>query len=147
MNGQTLADLCRADATLEKQFGGVFSVDNLPFRVARYPSAYIVNTAPSLDRGQHWLAIYFSSARRSIVFDSFGTLPSPVRSFVVRNSVACAYNTHRIQNIRSQTCGLYTLLFLLVVCRYSDVVHFLHLFDDDTLQNDFYVYQLVCSIF
>ena len=75
--------------------------------------------------------MYLPSSRCLFVFDSFGTLPSPVPSFALRNSVACAYNTQRIQNIHSQTCGLYTLLYLLVVCRYSDLLYFLHLFDSD----------------
>jgi hypothetical protein len=83
MNGQTLANLCRTDAVLEEQFRGVSSVDNLPLHVARYPGAYIVNTAPSFERGEHWLAIYFSSSRHSVLGEKRLYRLRFIRSFFV----------------------------------------------------------------
>lgn len=151
MNGQTLDNLCRSDAILEQQFRGIYSADNLPHRVEIYPSAYIVNTAFSSDSGEHWLALYFTSSKHSFVFDSIGrreTLPAMIRAFINRNSIQCTYNSSQIQNNRSQTCGLYSLLFLLVASRnYHNAAQFKDLFCSDTLQNDCYVYQTLCFLF
>ena len=53
MNGQTIRDLYELDFILSSQFHGVYSFDNIPMHVCRYPSAYIVNTASKRSIGEH----------------------------------------------------------------------------------------------
>ena len=133
MNGQTIRDLCELDFILSSQFQGVYSFDNLPMHVCKYPSAYIVNTASKRSSsGEHWLALYFSSRNHSCVFDSYGrnfsNLPTSIQGFISHNSLACSFNTRILQQFHSQACGLYSILFLFYMSRLYDLGDYLSIF-------------------
>lgn len=122
-------------------------LNNLPLHVEQYPSAYIVNTTFSTTPGEHWLALYFSSPQHCYVSDSYGrdlsTLPSQIHSFAARNSLLCTYNTLQIQDVASQTCGLYCILFLLAMSRTCNLTVFQRLFCNDLQQKDIFVYHIL----
>ena len=117
----------------------------------KYPSAYIVNTASKRSTGEHWLALYFSSRNHSCVFDSYGrsfsNLPSSIQGFISRNSLACSFNTRILQQLHSQTCGLYSILFLFYMSRLYVLGDCLSIFTTDPRENDFLVYHCLYSIF
>lgn len=55
-----LNSLTRKDPYLQKYFRGVFPADKLPpvQKGRPYTDAYIVNTDPAGETGEHWLAIW-----------------------------------------------------------------------------------------
>ena len=73
LSDTVLNHLAREDPELKPYFRGVSPVDKLPtvskWRVVR--DAYIVNTDPAGEPGEHWLAIWTHN-RMCEVFDSFG---------------------------------------------------------------------------
>lgn len=151
MNGQTIKKICDLDYTLSPQFQGVYSSDNLPNRIYSFPSAYIVNTTEKHRSGEHWLALYFYNPWHACVFDSYGrvpsTLPSSIYKFINRNSHVCTFNPRVLQQLHSQTCGFYSILFLLYMSRGYNLNTYLALFSLNTKDNDFVVYHCLYSIF
>lgn len=151
MNGQLLSDLCNLDFILESRFRGVFSTNNLPNHVDHYPSAYIVNTADTHSPGEHWISLYFLSFDQCYVFDSLGRdgrlLPPSIHNFILRNCFARTYNSIQIQGANSQSCGLYSVFFLLFICRICILSEFQQLFGSDTYHNDCFVYSLLQTLY
>ena len=109
MNSSQLDLICGSyDKVIKPYFRGVFSSDAYELYHAEtiIPNElnfYVVNSAPSSTRGEHWLLICKGS--KSIFFDSFGKLP---------NFYNLGYfeqvNKSRLQG-KSKICGLYCVLF------------------------------------
>ena len=53
-------------------FAGVYSADNVPRNIVKYPTAFIVNTQSSSQNGAHWIAIYICKGKSLEIFDSLG---------------------------------------------------------------------------
>ena len=73
LSDTVLNHLARQDPDLNKVFRGVFPADKLPTvpRTRVLSDAYIVNTDPEGQPGEHWLAIWTRN-RVCEVFDSYG---------------------------------------------------------------------------
>ena len=114
MDALDLKLICASDTVLAKYFRGVFSRDNLPSKVVKYPSAFIVNTDISTGPGQHWVAVFFNEQKRCFYFDSYGGRPmNELANFTLDNSVSDVfYNTRWFQGPATATCGLYVTHFL-----------------------------------
>ena len=63
MNTIQLERVMRTDTYGKVQFRGVFAADQLPMKILKYPSAFIVNTDPASKPGTHWVAFYFTSQK------------------------------------------------------------------------------------
>jgi len=117
---------------------GVFSKDKLPSRVR--VGAYIINLQNYADGGgTHWTAFNISFDKRVSYFDSFG-LPPPteVKDFVGQYPIMS--NIRHIQDLKSDLCGFYALLFLKAIQttkndskRFDD---FLNMFREDKEHNE-----------
>lgn len=58
---------------------GVLACDQLTqTRSYKYPAMMIVNTQPSDEPGEHWLAIYITKHKHGYFFHSFGHPPEYV---------------------------------------------------------------------
>ena len=114
MDALDLKLICASDTVLAKYFRGVFSRDNLPSKVVKYPSAFIVNTDISTGPGQHWVAVFFNKQKRCFYFDSYGGPPmNGLANFTLDNSVSdVLYNPRWFQGAATATCGLYVTHFL-----------------------------------
>ena len=75
LSDTVLSYLASDDDELRPYFRGVFVADQLPPVSNTRVNAYIVNTDPAGQPGQHWLAIW-THDRTCEVFDSYG-LPYP----------------------------------------------------------------------
>lgn len=75
MNGHELLGLTRNNRHIADVMRGVFSSNNLPQKVSKYPSAYICNTDPTFLPGSHWVVFWIHSPVRAEFYDSFGNLP------------------------------------------------------------------------
>ena len=85
-----------------------------------FPSAYVINSDPSSEPGEHWVAVYFDKRGRGEYFDSYG-LP---RTLIDLDSYMDAYslsgwiyNRKTLQAYFSSFCGRYCVYFILFRCR------------------------------
>lgn len=80
-------------ADLKPYFRGIYASNSLPFRVTRYPSAFVSNTDPLEKKGSHWVAFWFKNGTECEFYDSFGRIPEDydirLREFLDRNSFVC----------------------------------------------------------
>jgi len=69
---------------------------------------YIVNLDNAGGGGTHWTALYFDG-KLNIYFDSFGVAPPKNIERLLGNFI---YNTEQIQDLNSELCGYYCVLFV-----------------------------------
>lgn len=97
----------------ETDFGGVTSVNRL--NLIEKNKFYIVNTDASYNPGKHWVAIFTSKIPE--FFDSLGQAPSHYdRRFeclMIHQGPVYRYNSKRIQNYGSETCGQYCIYYVM----------------------------------
>ena len=123
LSNSVLSYLANDDNELKKYFQGVFAADELPRPLptgSRARRAYIVNTDPSSEPGQHWLAMC-TQGNQCKTFDSYG-LPLALytnpdlqdwwskHKFVSRRDVS-------LQALDSQICVHFSLLYLIARAR------------------------------
>lgn len=95
-----------------KYFKGVFSADNIPN--IQPPFSIIINLSKHNEIGSHFVTI-LSDVTSICYIDTFG-LPCFVESiirFIHSFKLNILYNVNTIQNIKSQGCGYYCMLFIL----------------------------------
>jgi len=110
--------ILRADLYCKSGFLGVFPRDKIPL-IKFYPACFVLNTDPSYKIGEHWLGIYFDNNRKCFFFDSFGNPPEyfNLDRYLSRFSMEIEYNYDQIQGFFSNTCGHYTIFFILLFSR------------------------------
>ena len=138
--------LARDDPILKRYFYGTLPADKLPVHPhQRHSTGYIVNTDPSGEPGEHWLAIWTKN-NVCEVLDSYGlplstySNPDLQRWFKQWNTVL--QNQDTLQALESQTCGHYALMYLKSRARGQSMQDFLARWHSDNLvQNDYRVSQ------
>ena len=145
MNTQQLQCMLRAQ-DVSRTFK-VLAADQLPRIIQHYPLGYIVNTEDSHLPGKHWIAFWFESPMYGEFFDSFGNGPSFYRKefkeifrLSVRNYI---YNDVVLQSSDSNTCGLYTMLYIILKTNGYSMKNIQHLFTKDKRWNDQLMYDFV----
>ena len=126
-------------------FLGTFPSDEhcLP-KILNYPACFISNLDPHWEKGSHWCAIIIINEENAEYFDSFG-LPPLIESHIkLLNRYNYVYSTKKLQSFKSETCGLYAVLFLIMRTVYS-MEQFLNLFTQDSFINDYFVLKLFSS--
>ena len=122
-----------------KCFKGVFPCDQLPYNES-LPLNIIVNTDPSYKPGQHWVAVSINRKSGGYYFVSFGLPPIVKEIFKFINTKAIlgwVYNKTQIQNIKSSTCGNYSVLFKIARCSNVKPSDFIKKFNQNTKYNDY----------
>ena len=102
----------------EKIFKKVCAFDQLEKPV--FPSAYVINTDPSNEPGENWIAFYFDKRGRGEYFDSYGLAPAFVGldSYMDIYSLAgWIYNRKTLQALFSNVCNYYCVYYILFRCR------------------------------
>ena len=93
----------------------------------------IINLNNSYEAGSHWIALKRVN-NNIFVFDSFGIGLLSVEFFKVYKNFKIVTSIYRIQDISSNLCGLFSVLFILYnVKNKNDFINFLTLFNS----NDF----------
>jgi hypothetical protein len=119
-------------------FKGVFPCDQLPYD-ANLPINIIANTDPANLPGEHWICISIKKNGRGQYFDSFGLPPLKEEffNFLERKCTkGWSYNKVALQNLNSQTCGHYCVLYVIFKCQDLSYKNFISKFNSNTLEND-----------
>ena len=130
LSDTVLNHLARQDPDLNKAFRGVFPADKLPTvpKTRVLSDAYIVNTDPEGQPGEHWLAIWTCN-RVCEVFDSYGLLLStyknPQLQAWFKQWKEVITSDHTLQAMDTHTCGHYALVFLNAKVRQQSFQDFL----------------------
>jgi len=132
-------------------YRGTFSCDTLPPPMSTgdgQPRLMIVNTDPSYEAGEHWIAIYVdSTGHRGEFFDSFGRRPPPV--FEAYMNVNCwnywSFNERQLQSITSSMCGYYCVYYCMLRSAGIDMFKIVKSFTNDTGFNDVLVHGFLCD--
>ena len=74
MNALQIERLLKIDYKTKKVFKKVCAFDQLEKPV--FPSAYVINSDPSNEPGEHWIAVYFDKNGQGEYFDSYGLAPA-----------------------------------------------------------------------
>ena len=136
--------------TLATSFYGTVPCDGLPDipDVSR-PQAYIVNTDPSGQPGQHWLGVW-TEENACEVFDSFaldlktyGTTEA-LQTWLRRHFKYVTSNGQSVQSLHNQSCGGHALMFLVAKSQGQSLSSFLRTWSrHDYVANDHRVGQWV----
>ena len=124
------------DRKLDKNFGGVYSKDQLPELIK--DKFYIVNLQDHDEGGgTHWCAFYYNYPSTSIYFDSYGFIaPRDVQQKIT----PYIFNDDEIQDFNSSACGFYCIAFIKFLHDKTDKEQmyktFLKLFKLETIKND-----------
>ena len=97
----------------------------------------IMNLQYSNQSGSHWIAS--KRVNNTIfVFDSFGIGYIPMDIFKIYKNYKIVTNIYRIQDISSNLCGMFCILFILYdIKSKNNFINFLILFDsNDFLKNE-----------
>ena len=130
------------DPILKKIFQGTFPCDGLP-RPPKKNACYIVNTDPTGQPGQHWIALWLENQLIEVM-DSYG-LPlewyrttQPLIDWITTlDKRHWVTNGTTLQGLHSAACGHYCLAYLKLKARGGTLSDFLALFSDhDYVQND-----------
>lgn len=98
-----------------KIFSGTYARDSIP-KPKKFPVAYVVNTDSLGERGEHWVAIYFSRKKRCEYFDPLGFPPlhKTLTKFINNNKTGTKflYNSKALQHAETTLCGNFCIAFI-----------------------------------
>lgn len=118
-------------------FRGVFACDRLP-SVNHLPCTIIVNTDPSNEPGEHWVALHLMEGSRCDYFDPFGFPPlvPELQVFTHRyGHRGQRYNRVTMQDVTTTLCGDYCICFVRCVAKGMDMPHFVSRFSSVASEN------------
>ena len=128
LSDTVLTYLAQDDHELRPYFRGVFAADQLPPVSKTRVNAYIVNTDPAGQPGEHWLAIW-TDHKTCEVFDSYGlplsTYQNPTLQAWFHQWKDIRRSEQTLQALDSFTCGHYALFFLKARARHMSFRDFL----------------------
>ena len=146
MDGKEIQSLISKDVALKIQFLGVFAADELPTYIP-IGKGLIVNCCKRKLPGHHWLALYQSSVDKVEFFDSYGRKPS-FYGLQIKNAKLIQSNDVQLQNINSNVCGLYCVLYLFHRVRGNPMSKMVNMFSrHNTVLNDDLVRKKICKYF
>ena len=118
-----------------KNFEGCYSKDQIP--LIENNNSLIFNLQNSDQKGSHWVSL--SRKNNNIfIFDSFGIGDIPNRLYKIYKNYNIITNIYRIQDINSNLCGLFCVLFCLYKVDSKNIfISFLNLFNSNNfLKNE-----------
>ena len=119
----------------ENYFSGVYSKDQIP--LIENNKSLIFNLQNSDQKGSHWVALSRKS-NNIFISDSFGIGDIPNNLYKIYKNYNIITNVYRIQDINSNLCGMFCVLFCLYkVDSKNKFISFLNLFNSNNfLKNE-----------
>lgn len=131
-----IAKIIKHDSFAKRYFVGVFSRTRIPIP-KKIPASYVINLDSYGSKGFHWIGV-FITPDKIYIFDSFGgnfmndsKFSSFLASFLHKRTVLSSPIV--VQNFSSSTCGLYCILFILLMSRKCKFNDFICLFNRNNL--------------
>ena len=128
LSDTVLSYLAQDDRELKPYFRGVFPADKLPPVSKKRVNAYIVNTDPAGEPGEHWFGIW-TYHNICEVFDSYGlplsSYKNPTLQTWFKQWKEVISSDQPLQAMDSFTCGHYVLFFLKAKARHASFQDFL----------------------
>ena len=136
MNTNTIEEIFLMDEEIRKHFLGIYPIDMIPSLI-KVGSIVVVNLDPSFKRGSHWVVLYLRDKNMVEHFDSLGKKPkNEILSCLFYNNQKCIYNTERIQDYNTNTCGLFCLFYSFYACRLCNMKNIISCFNDNLKSNE-----------
>lgn len=130
-----------------KIFEGVYPANYLPYVPCQNEKntncLIVVHTEPAHIPYGHWQCMYIVPNERKIFFfDTFGRAPHVKfhQTFIERTGFTCFFNTMRIQDTFSESCGQFVCIFALCCSRLHGVHQFHRYFNNDVRLNEMRVH-------
>ena len=87
-------------------------------RIVKLPAAYVINTDPVYETGDHWVGLYITKDRVGYFFDSYGRSPKRMgkgcwAKLIRDNTDRWCHNSRQVQPYNNAECGYYVCKFLL----------------------------------
>ena len=132
MNNIEIMRLLKRHPVTRSVFVGVYASDTLPHHPRwRRPCAYIANTDPISQPGEHWVAFFFGKMNVEY-FDSFGNRPlPPFQDFM--NTWDYDMNNLQIQSSLANTCGQHCIYYIWNRCKGLEKQNIIDSFNKDNL--------------
>ena len=115
-------------------FGGTWPIDEVPTGVNNRV-CYVVNLSPSWHNGSHWVAVYLDGGGGAEYFCSYGSR-IPVGLQIQLGYDAVLENDKQLQQLTSDICGEYCILYLLCRCSGYTMSEFVDCFYSNSRIND-----------
>ena len=113
----------------EKSYLSTFSKDEIV--LIENNKSLIFNLQNSNEKGSHWISLSRKN-NNVFIFDSFGIGHIPKKIYEIYKNFNIITNIYRIQDINSNLCGLFSILFCLYrVNNKNKFIEFLKLFNDN----------------
>ena len=142
------SDFKASNSCIRPSVRGVFSRDNLPNIVTRYPCAYVVNTEFSHQHGKHLIAIDLPYPSYWVFFDSLGRKLEEFKDLMNFHVDHYDHFDAQIRSVDTSYCGLIVYAFLCLICFMSLLVDKCkRFFDANVYENDDIVYSFDCHYF
>ncbi len=117
MNELEISHILKTNFVTASKFIGVFAADELDISILSFPAFLIANTGIRRKGGFHWVCIFFPILGECEYFDSLGG--EAKRQFlplILKYSSTYVCMTNRIQDINTNSCGLFCLDFAFARC-------------------------------
>ena len=147
MNMLQIECLLKKDLKSKVIFKKVCALDQL--EKPTFPSAYVINSDPSSEPGEHWVAVYFDKCGRGEYFDSYGLPPTLVgfESYMDAYSLSgWIYNRKTLQAYFSSFCGHYCVYFILFRCRSVPLDVIVSDFTSNLTENDRFISRFIRDV-
>lgn len=142
--GEIIEILKQDSCVMPKLFKGVFSSDTIPL-LNDNVFVLITNTKQSNEQGEHWVAVYRNDDK-TYFMDSFGRTPNQISRKFAKNLsdkkiTKFISNRKSYQHILSESCGLFTIVYVLAICHGLEQEEFLNYFkENDQINNELKVH-------
>ena len=143
-------DTLQIDAIIKAPgFLGAVPYDELPKQPNSKLFSLVINTSPSSESGDHWLALVYKSPVYYFL-DSYGrSLSDPtftqdfvrtMKSYIGHGKII--YQKKLLQSLMSNVCGEYCIYFISEIVN-SSLKNVISVFSGDLKSNDNYVFEYV----
>ena len=126
-------------------FKGAFPCDQVPLSRPKGVQAYIINTEPAGQVGEHWVALVLTK-NCCFYFDSFGEQLLNLHVLTKLKNIGVLvyeFSAKQIQPILSSSCGYYCAAFILSYKVGMSYTSFLDIFSNSLEKNDKICYKFL----
>ena len=143
--GETSTHSLNKLLTNVKFFKGAFPSDNTPVVKPVGVEAYIINTEPARQEGEHWVALVITK-KKCFYFDSFGKQLLNLHILSQLKNIGVSdykFSIKQIQPVLSSSCGYYCAAFILSHKIGMSYTSFIQMFSSNLEKNDQICYKFL----